>query len=207
MEGSANWVDCGCEELGAEEPGLDEHGADAERGDLGSQTLHEALDAELGGGVGGEEVTLGCDAGGRGHGDHEARTLGTHLRQRSTGDVDRTEQRGLDLGAPVLGGHLLEEPGVEAAGVVHQDVEVPEPLHGCVDRGLGGCGVGDVESHGEEVLVLAEGVGDALGLAGGGDHGVAGGQRCPGDVDAQASACAGDEPYLLLGHLGCTSFC
>ena len=62
-------------------------------------------------------------------------------------------------------------------------------------------GVGDVESDGQEVLVLSEGIDDALGLAGGGDHGVAGGQGSLGDVDAQAASCAGHEPYLLLGHL------
>ena len=61
MEGSANCGPRG-EELGAEEPGLDEHGADAEGRDLGGQAFHEALDAELGGGVRGEEVTLGRDA-------------------------------------------------------------------------------------------------------------------------------------------------
>ena len=94
-----------------------------------------------------------------------------------------------------------KNPALKLPALFTSDVEATEPLHGCLDRGLGGCGVGDVESHGQEVLVLSEGLGDALGLAGGGDHGVAGGQGCLGDVDAQAAACAGDEPYLLLGHL------
>ena len=54
--------------------------------------------------------------------------------------------------------------------------------------------------------MLAERVGDAVGVAGGGDHRVAGGQRRPGDVDAQAASCAGDEPDLLVSHAVCTSF-
>jgi hypothetical protein len=29
---------------------------------------------------------------------------------------------------------------------------------------------------------------------------LAGGQRCLGDVDTQATACAGDEPNLLVRH-------
>ena len=102
---------------------------------------------------------------------------------------------------PVLRGHLLEEPGLEAAGVVHQDVEVPEPLHGCLHSGLRGGGIGDVKSHGEEVVVLPEASVTLSAVAGGGDHGMPGGQGGLGDVDAQAPACAGHEPYLLLGHL------
>ena len=64
------------EQLGAEEAGLDEHRADAERRDLGGQRLHEALDAELRGGVGGQEVAAGGDAGGRGDRHHQARSAG-----------------------------------------------------------------------------------------------------------------------------------
>ena len=58
------------------------------------------------------------------------------LRQRGAGDVDRTEQGGLDLGAERLGGHLLEEPGLEAAGVVDEHVEVAEALDGRTRRPL-----------------------------------------------------------------------
>ena len=39
-----------------------------------------------------------------------------------------------------------------------------------------------------------------LGIAAGRDDGVAGGQRRLRDVDAQTTACAGDEPNLLVSH-------
>jgi hypothetical protein len=44
------------EELDAEEAGFDQHDLDPELGDLGGESFHTALDTELGGGVGGEEV-------------------------------------------------------------------------------------------------------------------------------------------------------
>jgi hypothetical protein len=44
--------------------GLDQHRLDPERGDLGGQALYEPFDAELRGGIGGEEVTGRGDARG-----------------------------------------------------------------------------------------------------------------------------------------------
>jgi len=41
---------------------------------------------------------------------------------------------------------------------------------------------------------------DLRSIATGGDNGVIGGQGGPGDVDAQASASAGDEPNFLFSH-------
>ncbi len=43
---------------------------------------------------------------------------------------------------------------------------------------------------------------DLLGVAAGGDDRVTGGQGGLGDVDAQAAAGAGDEPDLLVTHVG-----
>lgn len=90
---------------------------------------------------------------------------------------------------------------MEAPGVVDQHVEASEPL----DRGLhgGGCGlgVGHVEGNCEQVIVPTQRLADAVGVAGGGHHGVSGSQCRPGDVDAQTSARAGHEPHVLFGHL------
>jgi hypothetical protein len=99
-----------------------------------------------------------------------------------------------------FGADLLEEPGVEVAGVVDEHVDASEPVDGSPDGRFGVGGVGDVEHDGQEVIVLAQGGGDGLGVAGGGDHGVAGRERRPGDVDAHATAGAGDEPNLLVSH-------
>ncbi len=98
------------------------------------------------------------------------------------------------------GRDLLEEPGVEVAGVVDQHVEAAEPVDRRLDGRLGIGGVGDVELHGQQVIVRSDRRPDPLGVASGGDHSVAGGQRGLGDVDTHATASAGNEPNLLVGH-------
>jgi hypothetical protein len=188
------------EQLGAEEAGLHQHRADPERRDLGSQRLDPALDPELGGGIGGAEL-LANDAGGRGDRDEEAGALGAQDRQDRAGDVHGAEQGGLDLGPDVLGADLLEEPGVEVAGVVDQHVDAAEPFDGGARGVLGVGGVGDVELDGQEVVVRSERRADPLGVASGGDDGVADGQGGRGDVDAHPAPRTGDEPHLLVSHL------
>jgi hypothetical protein len=71
----------------------------------------------------------------------------------------------------------------------------PEPSRNWVDE------AGDVEPDHEQVVVVTERGGDPRRVASGGDHGVAGGQRRLGDVDANAASGAGDQPDLLLSHV------
>ena len=99
------------------------------------------------------------------------------------------------------GRDLLEEPGVEVAGVVDQHVDAAEPLDPGVDRGLRAGRVGDVQGDGQQVVVLAEGLRDLVGVAGGGDDLVAGVQGGAGDVDAHAAAGSGDQDDLLVCHV------
>ena len=127
--------------------------------------------------------------------------LGAHHRQHRPGDVDRADQGGLDLGPEVPRGDLLEEPGVEVAGVVDQHVDGSEPFHGSRDGRLGVGGVGDVELDDQQVVVGAEGSADPLGVAAGGNHGVAGDQGGLGDVDAHPAPRTSDEPDPLVSHL------
>jgi hypothetical protein len=126
--------------------------------------------------------------------------LSAHDRQGSAGHVQRPEQGGLDLGPEVLGGDLLEEAGLEVAGIVDHHVDAAEPLDGCLDGRLGGGGVGHVERNCEEVLVLALGGGDLVGVASGADHRMAGCECGLGDVDAHPASGTGDEPNLLGSH-------
>ena len=72
------------------------------------------------------------------------------------------------------------------------------------DGRLGVGGVGDIELDGQEVILLAEAAVTSR-AAGGGDDGVAGREGGLGDVDAHATAGAGDEPNLLVSHLAFTS--
>ena len=89
--------------------------------------------------------------------DDEPGALGAHDGQHGAGDVQRAEQVGLDLRPEVLGADLLEEPGVEVAGVVDQHVDAAEPSTAACDGRLGVGGVGDVELDGQQVVVLAQG--------------------------------------------------
>ena len=125
---------------------------------------------------------------------------GTHDGKHGTGDVHRAEQVGLDLGAEIIGGELLEEPGVEVAGVVDEDVDAAEALDGGGDRRHGVFGTGDVELDDEQVVGVAERLAHGVGVAAGRDDGVAGGERRLHDVDAHATAGTGHEPDVLVSH-------
>ena len=53
-------------------------------------------------------------------------------------------------------GDLLEEAGVEVAGVVDQHVDPAEPLDGGVHGGLCAGGIGDVQGDGQQVVVRTD---------------------------------------------------
>jgi hypothetical protein len=72
---------------------------------------------------------------------------------------------------------LLEVTRIEIAGVVDQHVDGAEPVDGRLDRRLDLLPAGDVELDDEQVVGLADGLGDGVGVAAGGDDIVAGGQR------------------------------
>ena len=70
-----------------------------------------------------------------------ARITGRTARVRLIG----SEQGRLDLRPEVLGADLLEEPSVEVARVVDQDVDAAEPVHRRTRRSLDVVEIGDVE--------------------------------------------------------------
>ena len=188
------------EQFGAEEARLDDRGSDAVRLEVEAERLHPSLDTELARRVGGDEL-LADQPGGRRDRDDVPGPLAAHHREHGAGDVHRAEQVRLDLGAHLRGADLFEVAGVEVAGVVDQHVDATEPLDRRIDGRLGRGGVGDVERHRQQVVVLAERGGDGVGVAGGGNHRVAGGERSLGDVDAHAAGGASDEPDLLVSHV------
>jgi hypothetical protein len=83
---------------------------------------------------------------------------------------------------------FFEEAGVEVAGVVDQHIDTPEP----VDRGLAdslcSTGVGDVEGHRKQVLLLAQDIRHLLRVPRGRHHSVAGSQSRLDDVDTHTRA-------------------
>ena len=118
-------------------------------------------------------------------------------RQRGLGDPQRTEQVGLELGAGLGLGELLDHAELAVAGVVDDDVEAAEVLVRPRDGGEVGVAVGDVElrSAGPVAVALDE-VLEGGGVAGGGGDGVAALQRGDRSTRGRNPRCAGDEPGL-----------
>ena len=118
-------------------------------------------------------------------------------RQRGPSDVDDTEEVGLDLGAEVGLGGVLDRGHVRVPGVVHQDVQAPERLDGGVDgpprRGRVGHVQGD---EADAVPVRVHEVREGLGAPGGGDQVVARLKDRLGEGTAQAARASGDQPCL-----------
>jgi hypothetical protein len=142
-----------------------------------------------------------------------AAALLAQRRQRGLGHVDPAEQVGLDLGAEVVAGDVLDGGEVGVAGVVDDHVEPSEPVDGRSHRRLGGREVGDVERERvDAIAVTGFEVVELLRLARGRKHLVARRQRRRGDFtlpqqldDATAdtacpSAGASDENWFAVSH-------
>jgi len=70
--------------------------------------------------------------------------------------------------------YLLEEPGVEVAGIVDEHVDTAEALDGGLDGGLGVRATGDVELDDEQIVRFADGRGHGVRVAARCDNGIAG---------------------------------
>ena len=143
---------------------------------------------------------LAGDAGGRRDGDEQARALLAHHWQCGASDIHRTEQERLDLIADLFGAEFLEEAGEEIARVVDQNVDSTERRDGGLNGRLRILRASHVELDSQQVVVVAHCGRDLRSIAASGDDSMAGGQGGLGDVDAQASTSAGDEPHFLFTH-------
>ena len=100
----------------------------------------------------------------------------------------------------LLRGQLLEEAGVEVAGVVDEDVDASEAIDCGLDRSLG-LGVAVTSSlTASRSSASPTAFVTASGSRAGRDDGIAGREGGLGDVDAHAAPGTGDEPDLLIGH-------
>ena len=122
-----------------------------------------------------------------------------HHRQHSARDVHRADEARRQLPFHLLRRELLEVARVEARRVVDEHVDAVEALECRLDGGLCVLAAGDVELGDEQVVRVAERLGDGDGVAAGGHDVVAGGQGRAGELDAHAAAGAGNEPGLCHG--------
>jgi hypothetical protein len=117
------------------------------------------------------------------------------LRQGQAGQLDGTQHVGGDLlGDLVSGGVTVQEPvPVERGRVVDQQADRAEPaLHLVKDAGQPG-EVGEVEPDGVHTGYPFGRGGEPVRVAGTDDHGVAGRDQVPGQLQADAGAATGDE--------------
>ena len=121
---------------------------------------------------------------------------GAHDLQHGAGDVHRAEEVGLDLCTEVFGGDLLEEPGVEVAGVVDRHIYAAEAVDGGFNRGLGVGRVGHVQLHDRQVREFSDRLGHLVSIATRSDNLVAGSQSSLSDVDAHTAPRARNKPDL-----------
>ena len=98
--------------------------------------------------------------------------MGAHDRKHCTCHVDGTKQICLDSRPEVLGRELLEEPCVEVARVVDEDVDAPEPRDGGRHGRLALLGTCDIELADQQLVRLAEHILHGFAVSAGGDDGV-----------------------------------
>src|SRR6185503_20614276 len=90
--------------------------------------------------------------------------------------------------------------GEKVTSVVNQDIDSAKLRDGSLDCFLCIRWASDVEFDCQQIIAPAEYSRDLCSIATGGDDGVAGGQGRFGDIDAQTSASAGNEPNFLFRH-------
>src|SRR4051794_18222165 len=186
----------GSREVRAEAPGLDDRDFDPERPDLFSEHLRESLDTPLGRRV--RAATDRADASSHGRElEDPARSLTSHHRDSRLGQVHDPKEIGLNLGAEVLNGRVLDCGKVPIAGVVDQHIEAAEGVNSQLD-GRDRCTLlGDIQRDGAHVVaVTLNQIGELLWITGSGDQLVA---RCEdglSDRATQPPSASRDQPYL-----------
>jgi hypothetical protein len=124
-----------------------------------------------------------------------------HGRQDRTRHIHGPNEAHRQLALDLLGRQLLEEASLEAGGVVDQHVDAAEAVDRRLDRRLGVLRAGHVELDDEQLVGLADGLRHGLWAAAAGNDVVAGHQRRLGELDAHATARAGNEPGLVVSHI------
>jgi len=108
---------------------------DVVRSTFPGEVVHQADHAHLRGAVVGltERAENARDGGGE---DHPAIVFLVHDRPGVPGDVGAAVQVHVDDDVPLVQRHLLERFVAEDAGVVHDNVDGPERIHGGLDDAL-----------------------------------------------------------------------
>ena len=135
------------------------------------------------------------DAGATGDGRHEADRaafLRDHSGQQGVGEFDRGDQIDLDEPPDRIDGHRRERPGMAEAGVVDQDVDPSEGVHGLVCEPLAVRRCGQVRDQGPPAD-LAGDVGGARDVAAVHQHLRARRGETDRGGAAYSGRCAGDQ--------------
>ena len=129
-----------------------------------------------------------------------ARSLASHHRDGRLGQVHDAKEIGLELGAEVLNGRVLDRGQVSIAGVVDQHIEPAEHVNGQLDGRDRGTLIGDIQRDGAHVVaVTLNQIGELLWIAGGGDQLVVSGEDALSDRPTQPPSASRDQPYVRHG--------
>src|SRR5437588_53493 len=172
-------------DAGAEPSRLDQRDPDAVAGHLHTQGVGGRLQGVLGRGVPAREGGRGPARDGRDVDDATA-SLGPHGGQGQAGQAHGGDDHGLEQGASLLVGDVLDGARLAVAGVVHH------AIGGQLCHRLPATGwVGDVEEHGLDLDAgLGRGLGHHVGL-GGRAHRADGAEAPPGQPDHRRQPEAG----------------
>lgn len=183
----------GVEEVGAEDARLDDHRLDPERchlhgerfTDAGDRELRRAVQADAGLAL---ETRPGTDV------HQPPGPLLAHDGQHGTGDIDQAEDVEVEQRPGLRVGDLLQRAEQAAAGVVDQDVDAPEPVHGGLDRLRDAVVVRHVQGDREDVVGAPQIGRHAFRVSYGDRDIVTACQRGAGDFSADSTGGAGDKP-------------
>src|SRR3954471_8815901 len=123
------------------------------------------------GGVVDTDVRHGADPTDAGHLQDVPGALGAQERQRRLGHPQHAEEVGLELGAGILLGDLLDHAELSVTGIVDDDVEPAEVLVRAANGGEVSPAVGDVKPQRQDAVAEAlDQVIQGGRVAGGGGH-------------------------------------
>ncbi|MNL08642.1 hypothetical protein D3C87_1293700 [compost metagenome] len=181
------------QEVGAEEPGFDNRRMDAQRRQLLVQRFGNALHRKLGGTVD-APAHVGLITANRRDVDDVTATLATHVRQYRAGDVEHAEHVGGKQALGFAGAGLFHRAQHAETGIVDQHVNPAKTLDAFRDRLMRFFFAGHVQTHGQQVGMVAQFGDDFFRFTGGGNHRVAGTQSTFCDEGTKTTGSSSNQP-------------
>ncbi|MNN24026.1 hypothetical protein D3C81_1374400 [compost metagenome] len=181
------------QEVSAEEARLDHRGVNPERRQFLMHGLGDAFHRKFGRTIN-SPTHVGLIAADRRDVDDVTTTLATHVWQSGTGDVQYAEDVGGEQPFRFAGTGFFHRTQHTETGIVDHDIDTTETLDPFCDSLMRFCFAGHVQTHRQQVRVIAQAIGDVLRFTSGGNHSVAGTQGVFCDEGAKTTGSSSNEP-------------